>query len=168
MRPIIKAIPTLIEYFKWRRIIKDNKDFFKKSGISIDWIYRLGFIVELSEDDIRDLESINRTLDSMDEDSVEYNSLLMNKEIIKEKYKNVAMATELAKYNEIFLTNGIRELVDDGINPEEYEDYEYVFTFLLSFKIYEGFSFLTFLIDLPFYIFIHIYFVLLYLKNKLL
>lgn len=123
---LLNIFKTYKTYKTWKSIIKFNQLELTKRRFLINWIYQLGFIIELSEEDVRELEVL-----------YSYNPYLERGVIAEgpeKQFANRRIADFLEKQNTFFLEQGLRELIDSDYIIEESPYKEYTYYITLSFR----------------------------------
>lgn len=166
MLKIIRFIPTIKNYLKWKKIIKQNKKELEKRRFSINWIYQLGLTIELKEEDIVDINYMKKTIDELDYNSTKQEVQEFQLSVMIENYKNIRIAEGLQKHNDFFLTTGLRELIVDEFEIEDLDEFGYAYLVYLSYEIATGFKW-TFLIDILFTFSVLVYLFFKSIKNNI-
>lgn len=128
---IINPFKTYNNYKRWRNIVKFNHKQLKSKGFLINWVYQLGIIISLTENDIDDLKFIY--------DPFQF-------EVAKEKFMLNRMAETLQKHNPFFLDQGLLELLDDDYRIEDSDTVQFTQYVTLSFRQAYFNNFMTWLI----------------------
>lgn len=146
---ILNLFKTYKKYKTWSKIIKLNKKDLLMKGFLINWINELGFVIELKEHDIEDLENaysqnqfIPRGIDTNGPEKQMTNSRIIE---------------FLESHNTFFLENGLLELIEDDFIIEKSDIKDYTYYITITFTKY------YFSKALSFFIYIILFFSFIYL-----
>lgn len=163
MNFIIRMFPTIINYYKWNKTLKENSVEIGVANFSFDFFNRIGFLVSLKEEDIYDIKTFESQI--LKNSQKNENIYQMYIDLI-EKYKDLRIFEKQHKLELLFKQIGLYDQIDyDNSIIDVYDINNFTFEVNLQYYISKGLYF-TFPIDILFTFFIYLYAFFKYLTNK--
>jgi len=165
MPSLIKMYPTIKNYRRWKKIVKENRKELENKGFSINWVYQLGKQVTLRDEDINDIEYMKKSIEGLGANLAKSEIEDFQLSIMIENYKNLRIAEEFKKHNDFFFSTGLSELIIDEFDIEQIDENGYIYSTIISYGIEKGLG-LTFLIDVVFTLIVWSFVFLKSIKNN--
>lgn len=144
----IQFIPTLKNYFKWKKMLKQNKEKFYTIGFDLNWLNQLVYQIKFEESDIYKIESFKHTIQNFDTLDIEDENYIKYLDIVDEI--KMERFSKFIKDNEkILYLSGLIEFASDSYAFNNLDEDGYIHLLTISYQIKRGINLFTFLIDLP-------------------